>query len=107
MKNINQNQIQQGDVTLTKIDHLPENGKTISRKRCVLAEGEVTGHFHVVEDDEAELIQMGEKMLLKLEKQAILTHNEHKPITLDAGIYEVGRINEYDYFSKMVRKVVD
>lgn len=99
--------IQQGDVLLTKINNLPKKYTIISKKRCVLAEGEKTGHSHVLEDDEAQLIQDGERILLMLEKQGILKHEEHNPITLEPGIYEIGKVNEYDYFSKMVRKVQD
>ena len=72
-----------------------------------MAEGETTGHAHVIEDDEAELIQIGEKMLLSLKKSSTLVHEKHKPINLEPGLYEIGRINEYDYFSKMARKVQD
>lgn len=100
---------QHGDLCLRKIDGvLPTvEVKTISKGRCVLAEGEATGHAHVVEDAEAELIQQGERILLRLGKQAVVRHEEHKPITLSPGIWEVGRVKEYDYLSKMVRNVAD
>jgi hypothetical protein len=99
---------QQGDVTLRKLDAIPEGkSKVVSRKRCVLAEGEVTGHCHAVEQSDAELIQIGERMLLKLEREATVTHQEHNPITLSPGIWEIGRVQEYDYFSKMARPVQD
>lgn len=99
---------QQGDVTLTKLTALPDGEqKVISRKRCVLAEGEHTGHCHAVEETDAELIQIGERMLLKLEREATVTHQEHKPIRLSPGIWEIGRVQEYDYFTKMARPVQD
>jgi hypothetical protein len=108
MKKLKLNYIQQGDVTLEKISILPSGEKKVlAKKRCVLAEGEVTGHAHVIEDDEAELIQIGEKMLLSLGRKTTLFHEEHGPIELESGFYEVDKINEYDYFSQMVRKVVD
>jgi hypothetical protein len=98
---------QQGDVLLEPIDSLPVGEqKTIAKGRCVLAHGE-SGHFHVLENDEAELIQIGEKLLLKLGKQATLVHEEHKPQTLEPGIWEIGRVQEYDWFSKMQRRVID
>ncbi len=78
----------------------------LSRKRLVLAHGE-SGHSHVIEDDEAELIQIGERMLLKLTKFATVVHEEHKPITLAPGIWEIGRVKEYDYFQHMARNVMD
>lgn len=107
---MNKNHKQQGDLILRHITHLPI-GKSHKLKRSkrgwVLADGEATGHAHVVDNDEAELIEIGGKMLLVLEKAATVTHEEHKPITLEPGIWEIGRVQEYDYFSQMVRTVVD
>lgn len=71
-----------------------------------MAHGE-SGHCHVVEDDEAELIQIGERMLLRLAKQSTVQHEEHKPITLSPGIWEIGRVKEFDYFASMERRVID
>ena len=100
---------QQGDILLTKINDFAytDKMKITAKNRCILAEGEKSGHCHVIEDDEAELIQDGERVLLSLQKQATLRHQEHNPITLEPGIWEVGKVNEYDYFSQMVRKVQD
>lgn len=99
---------QQGDVLLRKLNDLPEGAvKALGKRRCTLAEGEHTGHSHVVEDDEAELIQIGERILLKLGRAATVTHQEHKPIVLSPGIWEVGRVKEFDWFSQMERTVVD
>ncbi len=98
---------QQGDVNLRKLDNIPDGEqKVIARSRLVVAHGE-SGHSHVIEDDEAELIQIGERMLLSLAKPATLEHDEHKPITLSPGIWEIGRVQEYDWFSKMQRQVID
>jgi len=99
--------LQQGDVILRKIETLPTGGKSVSKGRCVLAEGEHTGHAHVVEDDGAELIQIGEKMILRLGKSATVVHEEHNPIVLDSGVWEVGRVQEFDYFAQMARNVAD
>ena len=100
--------IQQGDCLLVKLNSLPEGKlKIINKGRCILAEGEHTGHAHIVEDDEAELIAIGETMLLKLGNQTILTHQEHGPITLEPGIYQIGRVVEKDWLSGMVKPVVD
>jgi len=101
------NTFQQGDVVGRKLDKLPEGKPSkISKGRLVLAHGE-SGHSHVVEDDEAELIQIGERMLLKLGKQATVKHEEHQAITLEPGIWEIGRVVEFDWLSKMTRQVQD
>lgn len=99
---------QQGDVCLKKLTRLPAGKQEIvAKKRLVVAEGEHTGHAHVIEDDDAELIRIGEQILLRLEKSATIKHDEHKPITLEPGIWEVGRVQEYDYFAHMKRQVID
>lgn len=93
---------------LRKLKSKPDGEqKQIGKLRCVLADGEHTGHQHVVESEDAELVQIGERMLLKLAKQATVVHQEHKPITLSPGIWEVGRVREYDWFQHMERTVVD
>lgn len=98
---------QQGDVNLRKLAALPDGTqKILARKRLVVAHGE-SGHSHVLEDDEAELMEIGGRMLLSLTKQATLVHEEHKAITLSPGIWEIGRVQEYDWFSKMKRQVMD
>lgn len=98
---------QQGDVLLRKIEAMPEGKpKRISKKRCVLAHGE-SGHSHVVEQDNAELIQIGERILLKIESEATVKHEEHREHVLSPGIWDIGRVQEYDYFSGMARPVQD
>jgi hypothetical protein len=98
---------QQGDVTIVWLPELPKGKQTVIAKgRCVLAHGE-SGHSHVLEDDEAELIQIGERILLKLTRAATVIHEEHKPQTLTPGIWEIGRVQEYDYLSQMSRPVQD
>ena len=104
-------QKQQGDVLCTKLESLPEEGarKKIKRTKrgLVLAEGEATGHAHIIEDTDAELIQIGERMLLNLTKSATIKHDEHGPITLEPGIWEIGRVREKDWLNDMVRTVAD
>ena len=98
---------QQGDVVGIRLSEMPAGlQKTLSRKRLVLAHGE-SGHSHVIEDDEAELLQIGEKIILNLTKAATLKHEEHGKITIAPGIWEIGRVREYDPFVDMTRQVMD
>jgi len=104
---IAQKSFQQGDVNGRKLSSMPEGKqRLIARKTLVVAHGE-SGHSHAIEDDEAELIEIGGRMLLSLTKEATLKHEEHKAITLSPGIWEIGRVQEYDWFSKMQRQVID
>ena len=99
---------QQGDVEGVRLKTMPQGEqKIIAKKRLVVAHGE-SGHSHVIEDDEAELIKIGERMILKLEKNATIVHEEHGKITLEKGIWDVtGRVQEYDWFTRMQKQVVD
>jgi hypothetical protein len=102
---------QQGDVILKRVENLPLGNRTELKKNgkgeMVLAEGETTGHYHGIFEQDSELLTIDNKVYLNLKKNAILTHQEHHHIELEAGVWEVGRVQEYDYFSKMVRPVVD
>lgn len=98
---------QQGDLLGKKLGRMPDGEqKSVGKLRCVLAHGE-SGHTHLVESEDAELIQIGERMLLKLEKAATVTHEEHGHIRLSPGIWEIGRVKEFDPFANMTRQVID
>lgn len=98
---------QQGDVLLRKIDQLPDGAKSIKKNELVLAEGEVTGHAHRLRKPGAELFELESRLFVKLVDPATLTHEEHGPITLEPGIWEVGRVQEWHYLSQMARTVAD
>lgn len=109
---INKNQLQQGDVVLQRVDiDISQASKVKKDSRgIVLAEGEVTFHYHGIEceEDDAELIRIGERMLLNVKAESVtLKHQEHKPVKIDRGIWEFGQVIEKDWFMNMVRKVVD
>ena len=92
---------------LRRLSEIPTGErKSIAKRRCVLAHGE-SGHSHVVEQDDAELIQIGERMILSIEKDAPVLHEEHHVHTLELGIWEIGRVREKDWFTEMVRLVTD
>ena len=98
---------QQGDILLRRVDKMPSgNRKVVSKGRCVLAHGE-SGNIHLIEQDDAELIAIGERMLLSIEAPAEVTHGEHGTQTLAPGVWEIGRVREKDWFTEMVRPVQD
>jgi glutamine cyclotransferase len=102
---------QQGDVLLKRVTTLPKGTrvpiKKNSRGEMVLADGETTGHYHGILEEKSELFTLDGKVFMDLKEPATLTHQEHGHIKLEKGIWEVGRVNEYDYLSKMVRPVQD
>lgn len=108
------NQIQHGDVLITKVRHLPEGATAAKRKngRLIVAEGEATGHHHAIADKGATIWMLTkngvEQIFLEVTAgQVTISHEEHKPIEIPRGVYEIGTVKEYDYFQEMERNVID
>ena len=97
----------QGDVYIFQVD---ETNKPLEEKReLILAEGEVTGHRHVLIGDRVEskiLVHYDGQWWIEGGGGAVVTHQEHAPITLPAGKYAVRIQREYDPVS-YARQVVD
>ncbi|MBW2993473.1 hypothetical protein KY317_02775 [Candidatus Woesearchaeota archaeon] len=100
--------LQQGDVILVKIDSIPEGAikKEKSKKGFVLAEGEVTGHAHVIKQ-EIEIYERAGNLYVKNINPVEIEHEEHANITLEPSIWEVKRVREKDHFADEVRRVMD
>jgi hypothetical protein len=96
---------QQGDVVLIKIEKAPK-GKLKPSK--VIQEGEHTGHAHRITDGDANIFTLGDKMYVKAQRGgATITHEEHLPVTIEEGDYEVRIVRQKDPFTKLVSRVVD
>ena len=76
-------------------------------EKPILAEGEATGHAHVLVDDSVDVFEDGDSRLFGLSKKTDLMHEEHGKITIPPGEYESGKVIEYDHFSEEARKVID
>lgn len=89
-----------GDVVLEKIEP-PPRGKKVARhaRGVVLAEGEATGHAHVIQSRDVQLYESPENdngvRLLRVKRPAVLRHEEHGPITLPEGWYRVRIKRQY------------
>ena len=93
-------QLRQGDVLLSAVEAIPPTARParVSGDRVVLARGETSGHAHAVPATRAELFQdqaSGRAFLAVGEPGALLQHEEHAPIRLPSGYYEVIRQREY------------
>ena len=99
----------QGDVILVETTKRPVKGTRAGRKngRLVLAEGEVTGHAHAISAADVDLYigEMEEALLVVGNAGAIVTHEEHGPIALDPGTYEV--VHQREYRPQAIRRVAD
>lgn len=110
---MNKNQIQQGDVWFEAVDGIPDGAEEI--KGVTFAEGE-GHHEHVGVPGAVKLFRFQEKTYARFVKPTQVRHvrkgslgdGEHNALeVLRPGDYEYGQVLEYDYLSKMSRKVVD
>ena len=96
----------QGDVLFRRVDTIPREG-AIKRMNGVIAEGEATGHHHALADlSAAEVLECGESLYVHVGENGVsIQHEEHGPIALPAGDYEVTIQREYS--PEEIRSVVD
>ena len=103
--------MRQGDVALIPVAKMSRHGLRKVRRdqgRIVLAYGEVTGHAHAILDASASLYETAdaaERWLRVGKGGAVLVHEEHAPINLPAGDYEVRLQREYH--PSEIRRVLD
>ena len=98
-------QLQHGDVNITEIHSVPEGA--IPAGHNVLRDGEVTGHAHRVTGS-AEVLTLGDRVLLNvMGGDCRVVHEEHAPITIPPGVYEVTPTHENDYDTEETRNVID
>jgi hypothetical protein len=88
-------------VLLVQVPELPDEATTEPNSGAlVLAEGEATGHAHVVRSRRASLHRLfdADERYLVVEgtRPVALRHEEHDPIAVPAGVWEVRRQREYD-----------
>ncbi len=93
-------QYRQGDVLLCAADAIPPGAKPVPRDgdRVVVALGELTGHAHAFAATGVRMLRekgSGRSFLLIGEGGARLCHEEHDPILVPEGSYELIRQREY------------
>jgi hypothetical protein len=85
---------------LCAVDRIPSTAIAAARKRgpLILAEGELTGHAHAFRGTEARKFgedESGRSFLAVGDDGGCLEHEEHDPITVPRGVYQVVRQREY------------
>jgi len=89
-------------------EYIRKNGKRING--AVLAEGEVTGHTHAIEEQtgfERYELEGREYLLVTADGGVSIVHEEHGSAIIPAGVYEKRIDREYDYSAQNVRRVAD
>lgn len=101
----------QGDVLVRQVRSLPKDAKDVTPKgRIVLAHGEVTGHAHAIAEGQAREFSMSDaagavKRFLSVASGATVKHEEHAPVELPAGIFEI--VQQREYHPEELRNVAD
>ena len=101
----------QGDVLIRQVAKLPGGAKKVKvGGRIVLAYGEVTGHAHAIAPGEAAEFSFAAaggivRRFLKVVQEATVHHEEHAPIPLPAGVYEI--VQQREYTPEAIRSVAD
>jgi len=75
-------------------------------KNRILAEGEVTGHKHQLDNTEVLEREDGVR-IFDVEKEDIVRHEEHGKIKLKPKKYASDKVIEFDHFVEEARKVLD
>lgn len=108
----------QGDVCIVPLEELGRKVEFAAltpverdNGRVVLAYGEVTGHAHAIHAPDVALFAPGEATVLAErylrvgQAGAVLVHEEHAPIELPAGDYEIRHQREYS--PEEIQRVLD
>lgn len=102
-----------GDVSFHPITELPKGLKKIDLKdtKYVVAHGE-SGHLHQLvlnspADVDIYIDPATGLHVLQFHNQATITHEEHKTLTIEPGIFIEKREQEYNPFKKQLEQVQD
>lgn len=83
---------------------IPKGAKKI--KGALLHLG-ATGHHHTIKGTGFAILEKDGKRFIRAAKAVHLHHEEHKPLKLPKGEYELRFVQEIDPFSGLKRAVVD
>lgn len=103
--------VRQGDMLLIKVDAAPSGHvRKPAPQGATIGYGEISGHHHTIADvewlvapettaEDLHQFAMGNRQELPVfvvaSEPTTLTHQEHAPIALDAGVWQVVRQREY------------
>lgn len=97
------NILRQGDLLFKRVTDTPKNE---SHQKLLIAEGEATGHNHVL-IAQTDSVILGDRTLFTVKGKAKLVHQEHDTIEFGAGTYMVIREREHDYVEEVIKEVRD
>jgi len=99
-------QFRQGDILLVLVKALPADARELGRcSSAVLKQSPLTGHAHRLCGDELLVLAAGEDRFVQSSCAATLIHEEHAPISVPPGTYQV--VQQREYWPQGGRHVVD
>lgn len=104
-----------GEVLLMKTNKLPKGLKKVSlftKESYRLADSETSGNYHLLEAKEGVELFEDSNGVLWLKNDVpcnvfCAIKERHDNITLEPGIWEIDKAQEYDYMSDLTKKVSD
>lgn len=109
-KNIMERFRRHGDVGLHPIDILPSEARLIKETNSYTAAlGEATGHSHIISSEmPIAVYEMPDGVrYLEIKKEARISHEEHKALTILPGVFRIGGEIEEDPYTEEMKKVID
>lgn len=97
----------QGDILLVPVD-VPAEVKLVPKailREIVLAEGEATGHRHVLRGPRMALLEGLRDRYVRVPRAAALEHEEHARLDIPRGLYRV--VIQREYTGEEARPVAD
>ena len=96
----------QGDIYIESVSSIPEGAA--EKPDTVLADGELTGHQHRIQDIRSAIVFEGRGQLFVnvVAEDADVIHEEHGTIHLKRGMYRVWRQREYDPRLEVRQRIV-
>lgn len=99
--------IRQGDVLIVACERDLSSATRVALEsgRIVLAHGEATGHAHAIKSRNAVLYEIDGERYLRVDARVTLRHEEHAPLAIQRGTYQV--IRQREYSPEAIRNVAD
>lgn len=93
--------VRQGDVLLVLLERLPANAveTSASDRGVVAARSWATGHAHLLTGTRLRRFAAHGTTIVEVTGSAVLTHDEHDPLDLPPGTWEIRLQRQYDPMS--------
>ena len=97
-----------GDLVFSPTNEIPKDGKLRPEAaEYPLAFGEVTGHSHRLKGKAKVYDLPNDELILAVEEDSELSHEEHKTIRFPKGLYLMRKEQEFNYFDNEIARVAD